>query len=65
MGPPEFSRLVYPVMALGAYRMVGVDLQQDRTAALFLSLLLYGGALMLLPRLMRARAGVPSTASES
>jgi hypothetical protein len=54
---PEFSRLVYPVMALGAYRMVGVDLQQDRTAALFLSLLLYGGALMLLPRMMRVRAG--------
>ena len=53
----EFSRLVYPVMALGAYRMVGVDLQQDRTAALFLSLLLYGGALILLPKLMRARAG--------
>jgi hypothetical protein len=52
--------LVYPVMALGAYRMVGVDLQQDRTAALFLSLLLYGGALILLPKLMRerARAGV-------
>ena len=55
---PEFSRLVYPVMALGAYRMIGVDLQQDRTAALFLSLLLYGGALMLLPKLMRARAAV-------
>ena len=61
---PEFSRLVYPVMALGAYRMVGVDLQQDRTAALFLSLLLYGGALILLPKLMRARAERP-TASES
>jgi hypothetical protein len=53
---PEFSCLVYPVMALGAYRMVGVDLQQDRTAALFLSLLLYGGALILLPKLMRERA---------
>jgi hypothetical protein len=51
----EFARLVYPVMALGAYRMVGVDLQQDRTAALFLSLLLYGGALILLPKLLRAR----------
>ena len=49
----EFARLVYPVMALGAYRMVGVDLQQDRTAALFLSLLLYGGALILLPKLLR------------
>jgi hypothetical protein len=53
---PEFSRLVYPVMALGAYRMIGVDLQQDRTTALFLSLLLYGGALILLPKLIRARA---------
>ena len=52
---PEFGRLVYPVMALGAYRMVGVDLRQDRTLALFLSLLLFGTALMLLPRLMRAR----------
>ena len=61
---PEFSRLAYPVMVLGAYRMVGVDLQQDRTAALFLSLLLYGGALILLPRLMRARAG-RLTVSES
>ena len=52
----EFGRLVYPVMALGAYRMIGVDLHQDRTAALFLSLLLYGGALILLPKLIRARA---------
>ncbi len=53
---PEFSHLVYPVMALGAYRMIGVDLQQDRTAVLFLSLLLYGGALMLLPKLIRSHA---------
>ena len=52
----EFGRLVYPVMALGAYRMIGVDLHQDRTAALFLSLLLYGGALMLLPKLIRTSA---------
>ncbi len=51
----EFGRLVYPVMALGAYRMIGVDLHQDRTTALFLSLLLYGGALILLPKLIRAR----------
>ena len=52
---PEFGRLVYPVMVLGAYRMIVVDLHQIRTAALFLSLLLYGGALILLPRLIRAR----------
>jgi hypothetical protein len=43
-------------MVLGAYRMVVVDMHQDRTAALFLSLLLYGGALILLPKLIRARA---------
>jgi hypothetical protein len=58
----EFGRLVYPVMALGAYRMIGVDLHQDRTTALFLSLLLYGGALILLPKLIRSRA---PTTSES
>jgi hypothetical protein len=53
-GRPEISRLIYPVMALGGYRMIGVDLRQDRTAALFLSLLLYGAGLMVLPRLVRA-----------
>jgi hypothetical protein len=47
----ELSRLVYPVMLLGAWRVVGIDLHQDRTAALFLSLLLYGAALILLPRI--------------
>jgi hypothetical protein len=56
---PEFSRLIYPVMALGGYRMIGVDLRQDRTAALFLSLFLHGAALMVLPRWHRARAQQP------
>ncbi len=46
----ELSRLIYPVMIAGAYRLVVEDLHQDRKAALFLSLLLYGAALMLLPR---------------
>ena len=55
----EFSRLIYPLMALGAWRLVTIDLRQERTAALFLSLLFYGGALMVLPRISRpaARAG--------
>ena len=39
-------------MIAGAYRLVMEDLHQDRKAALFLSLLLYGAALMLLPRLV-------------
>jgi hypothetical protein len=49
----ELSRLIYPVMIAGAYRLVVEDLHQDRKAALFLSLLLYGAALTLLPRLHR------------
>jgi hypothetical protein len=50
----ELSRLIYPVMLLGAGRVVMIDLHQNRTAALFLSLLLYGGALMMLPRISKA-----------
>ena len=52
----EFSRLIYPAMALGAYRLLTDDLHQDRKAALFLSLLVYGSALIALPRLKKARA---------
>jgi hypothetical protein len=64
---PEFSRLVYPVMLMGAWRIVGIDLHQDRTTALFLSLLLYGAALILLPRIvgLPAYALDPRTASDS
>jgi hypothetical protein len=50
----ELSRLIYPAMTLGAYRLVMEDLHLERKAALFLSLLLYGGALMLLPRLRQS-----------
>jgi hypothetical protein len=42
-------------MLLGAYRLVAVDMHQDRKVALFLSLLLYGAALMAIPRLRRAQ----------
>jgi hypothetical protein len=52
----ELSLLTYPLMALGAYRLVAEDLHQDRKAVLFLSLLVYGAALTALPRLNRARA---------
>jgi hypothetical protein len=54
---------VYPVMLLGGWRLVTIDLQQDGKPALMLSLLVYGAALMLLPRMLRTRG--PSTASES
>ncbi len=50
----EWTHLVYPAMALGAWRLVMVDLHQERKPALFLSLLVYGTALTLLPRLRKA-----------
>lgn len=48
---PELSRLMYPAMLLGAYRLITEDLYQDRKVALFFSLLVYGAALMALPKM--------------
>ena len=53
---PELSRLIYPAMLLGGYRLLAQDLQQGQTGALFFSLLLYGAVLTALPRLKRSRA---------
>ena len=52
----DFAQLVFPLMLLGGYRLLTDDLRQDRKAALFLSLLVYGAMLIVLPRLRRARA---------
>jgi hypothetical protein len=52
----ELGRLAYPMMALGAYRLLAEDMHQERKAALFLSLLVYGAALTALPRLNRTAA---------
>ncbi len=49
----ELTRLVYPAMALGGYRLLTQDLYQDRKVALFLSLLIYGATLTALPKLRR------------
>jgi hypothetical protein len=54
----EFSRLIYPVMILGAYRLLVQDLHEEK-AALFLSLLVYGAALTALPRLRKAGIAAP------
>lgn len=51
----DITPLVYPLMVLGAYRLLLVDLRQDSKAALVISLLVYGSALLLIPRLMRPR----------
>jgi hypothetical protein len=50
----SWSHLIYPLMLLGVWRLVMVDLHQERKTALFLSLLIYGAALIILPRLLRA-----------
>jgi hypothetical protein len=50
----KWMPLIYPLMLLGAWRLVMVDMHQERKAALFLSLLIYGATLMLLPRMRRA-----------
>jgi hypothetical protein len=51
---PEFSRLIYPAMILGGYRLLAQDLHEERKVALFLSLLVYGAALTVVPRLKKA-----------
>ena len=52
----ELAHLAYPMMALGAYRLLAEDLRQERKGALFLSLLVYGAALTALPRVGRRTA---------
>ena len=57
----ELSHLIYPAMLAGGCRLLLVDLHQDRKAAMVLSLLAYGAALMVLPRLTRTRAAAGPT----
>ncbi len=53
----EGGWLVYGLMAIGAYKLVMRDFPEERNLTLVVSLLFYGGALILLPRLLqRARA---------
>lgn len=47
----ELSRLIYPLMIVAAYRLLTDDIHQERKAAAVISLLVYGAALMLLPKL--------------
>ncbi len=54
-GRRELVWLVYPMMLLAAGKLVAQDLRGNRTMALFLSILLFGGSLTVLPRLMQKR----------
>lgn len=51
------SQLGYPAMLLGAWRLAMVDLHQEQKTALFLSLLVYGAALMAMPKMRRRIKG--------
>jgi hypothetical protein len=49
----ELTWILYPWMIFGAVKLFTEDFQQGRSETLFLSLLLYGGTLIVLPRLVR------------
>lgn len=49
----ELAWLVYPLMAVAAYKLVAQDFLQGQTLPLFAALFLYGGALVFLPRILQ------------
>ncbi len=49
----ELIWILFPWMLFGAIKLVSEDFQQGRPATLFLSLLVYGGTLIALPRLLK------------
>ena len=51
----EWAWLVYPLLVLIGLKMVAQDFKHSRPATLFIALALYGIALILAPRLRRAR----------
>jgi len=56
----ESGWLLYPVLALGGLKLLVEDLPRSQPATLFIALAAYGGALIVAPRLARARSsGVP------
>jgi hypothetical protein len=53
----ELVWLVYGFMALAAWKLVARDFQHEHSLALVVSLLFYGGTLILLPRILQRRGG--------
>lgn len=56
-GIREVGWLVYPLLAAGAAKLLFEDLRHGRPLTLFLSLALYGCALLVAPRLLRHASG--------
>jgi hypothetical protein len=59
-GLPELTWIVYPVLVGGGIKLLLEDLRHGRPATLFLSLTLYGGALLATPRLLRRELAAES-----
>jgi len=53
---PELVWLLYGFMALGGYKLVIRDFINEHNLPLVVSLLCYGGALIVLPRMLRAKS---------
>jgi len=53
---PELMWLLYGFMALGGYKLATRDFINEHNLPLVVSLLCYGGALILLPRMLRAKS---------
>lgn len=53
---PELAWVLYGLMAMGGYKLVVRDFIHEHSLALVVSLLCYGGCLMILPRMRRVRA---------
>jgi hypothetical protein len=55
-GRRELVWLLYGFMALGGYKLAIRDFMNEHSLALVVSLLCYGGALILLPRMLRGKS---------
>jgi hypothetical protein len=53
---PELGWLVPPILLVGGLKLIAMDLRQGKPTALFLSFVVYGAALSLVPRLLRSRS---------
>ena len=51
----ELVWLMYALMTVAAYKLLTQDFRQEQTLPLVVSLLLYGGTLMLLPKIIRMK----------
>ncbi len=60
----ELTWLVYPILAFAGLKLLAEDLHHGRSITLFVSLIVFGGALVLLPRWLRRADEAPAPASD-